>query len=231
MINLDNVTLYAVDCKYYEKTVLAINECLKQATFKEVLFLSDKEPVNLNDNIKFIKIPAISDLDSYSRFIIKELPAYINTEFCMSVHYDGWILNSANWKKEFLDYDYIGGPWSKDSHFLPPGDKFRVGNGGVSIRSKKLMNYICQMAPDVGYHEDTLIAHTYRHQLESAGVTFAPLDVAKYFSYEVECSDLDITFDEVFAFHGVGHTENHKEKMKYITEIYYRDVLQPFKLS
>ena len=225
MINLNNVTLYAVDCKYYEKTILAINESLKHASFKEVLFLSDREPINLNKNIKSIKIRKIDNLDDYSRFIVKELPEYINTEFCMSVHYDGWILNSNNWKNEFLDYDYIGGPWAKDCHFLPPGEKFRVGNGGVSIRSKKLMNVIKNLAPDVGYHEDTLIAHTFRSQLENAGITFAPLSLAKYFSLEVECSDLDITFDEVFAFHGTNHTDDHKEKMKYITELYYRDVL------
>ena len=225
MLNLDKVTLYAVDCKYYEKTILAINESLKQASFNEVIFLSDKEPINLDDRIKFIKIRNIESLDDYSKFIIEELPNYINTEFCMSIHYDGWILNADNWKDEFLDYDYIGGPWAKDSHFLPPGEKFRVGNGGVSIRSKKLMDTIKKIAPDVGYHEDTLIAHTYRNHLEEAGLTFAPLDLAKYFSYEVECTDLDVTFDEVFAFHGISHTDDHKSKMKYITELYYRDVL------
>ena len=228
MVNLDKVTLYAVDCKYYEKTILAINESLKQASFKEVIFLSDKEPINLNDKIKFIKIRNINGLDDYSKFIIEELPQYINTEFCMSVHYDGWIIDSKNWKDEFLDYDYIGGPWSKECHFLPPGEKFRVGNGGVSIRSKKLMNEIKKIAPSVGYHEDTLIAHTFRAHLENAGITFAPLNLAKYFSYEMECTDLDIKFNEVFAFHGKAHTEHHLKRMKYITGVYYRDVVTKF---
>ena len=102
MIDLNNVTLFSVDCKYYEKTILAINECLKNFSFKEVLFLSDKKPTNLPGNVKFIKIRSIVSLEDYSSFMINELPDFINTEFCLSVHYDGWIINENNWRPEFL---------------------------------------------------------------------------------------------------------------------------------
>lgn len=36
---------------------------------------------------------------------------------------------------EFLDYDYIGAPWPKSSNI----NKYNVGNGGFSLRSKKIM--------------------------------------------------------------------------------------------
>ena len=225
MADLNNVTLFSVDCKYYEKTILAINECLKNFSFKEVLFLSDKKPTNLPENVKFIKIRSIVSLDDYSSFMINELPDFINTEFCLSVHHDGWIINEENWRSEFLDYDYIGAPWPVNSHFLPQGEKYRVGNGGVSIRSKKLMEAARKIAPNVGYHEDTLIVHTLRIPLEDAGITFAPLELAKYFAYEAECTDLNVSFEDVFAFHGKSHTKSHIEKMKYITKKYYRDVV------
>lgn len=225
MVNLDNVTLFSVDCKYYERTILSLKECMKHFSFNEVVFLGDKEPINISDNIKFIKIKSLKNLDEYSSFMIKDLPDYINTEYCMSVHHDGWIINHKNWKDEFLKYDYIGAPWSKSCHFLPQGEKYRIGNGGVSIRSKKLMELAKQYAPDSGYHEDTLISHTLRDKLEKSGIVFAPIDVARYFSYELECDDLEIKFDDVLAFHGFNHTKHHKEKQRYITSIYYRDVI------
>tara|TARA_R110001592_G_scaffold281222_1_gene548672 strand:+ start:1442 stop:2764 length:1323 start_codon:yes stop_codon:yes gene_type:complete len=229
MVDLNNVTLFSVDCKYYEKTILAINECLKNFSFKEVLFLSDKKPTNLPENVKFIKIRSIVSLEDYSAFMINELPDFINTEFCLSVHYDGWIINENNWRSEFLDYDYIGAPWKVNSHFLPQGEKYRVGNGGVSIRSKKLMEAARKIAPNaLGYHEDTLIVHTLRAPLEDAGITFAPLELAKYFAYETECTDLNVSFEDVFAFHGKSHTKSHIEKMKYITGVYYRDIVTKF---
>lgn len=225
MIKLDNVTLFSVDCKFYERTILAMNECTKHFTFKEVVFIGDRKPTNLPNNIKFIKIHSIKDLGEYSSFMIKDLPDLITTDYCMSVHHDGWIINPNNWRDEFLKYDYVGAPWSKNCHFLPQGEKYRVGNGGVSIRSKKLMHLAKQYAPNSGYHEDTLISHTLRNTLENNGVVFAPLEIAKYFSYELPCDDLSVSFDDVLAFHGRSHTKEHVGKMKYITSIYYRDVV------
>lgn len=232
MLNLDNVTLYSVDCKYYEKTILAIEESLKQSSFKEVIYFSNKEPINLTDSIKWIKIRDITSLGDYSRFIINELPDHINTDFCMSVHHDGWIINADNWRDEFLDYDYIGAPWPEDLTFLPAGEKYRVGNGGVSIRSKRLMLEVKKLLSATGYnehgsfgHEDILIAHSCRLYLESLGINFAPLSLAKYFSQEHECSDLNVTFDDIFAFHGSSYTDRHKSKMQYITDLYNKEVL------
>lgn len=220
MINLDNVTLFSVDCKFYEPTIRSIKECTKSFKFKEVVFLGDRKPTNITDDIKFIKIKSLKNLNEYSSFLAKELVEYINTEFCMSVHHDGWIINPNNWRKEFLEYDYIGAPWPKENcHFLPAGDKYRVGNGGVSIRSKRLMELVKQYAPDYEYHEDTLICHTLRDKLEEHGVVFAPLEIAKYFSYELECKDLNVTFDDVLAFHGSKHSEQHKQKYLLINTI------------
>jgi predicted O-methyltransferase YrrM len=227
MLNLENVTLYSVDCKYYEKTILAINECLKNVKFGRVVFLSDRKPDNIPEGVDFIEIEKISSLDEYSAFMLEKLPDYIDTEFCMCVHYDGWIINPDKWRDEFLDYDYIGAPWwlAAQKHFMPPGDKYRVGNGGVSIRSKKLLKEVQAIAPNTSCHEDSFISITAREHLEGKGITYAPLHLAKYFSQERLCDDLDVTIDDVFAFHGKAHTPAHVERMKYITGIYYRDVV------
>lgn len=68
---------------------------------------------------------------------------YVDTDYCLIIHDDGFIVNPHLWTDDFLKYDYIGAPWYlginrgltwlQDRHNL-------VGNGGFCIRSKKLMN-------------------------------------------------------------------------------------------
>ena len=224
---INNCTLYAVDCVQPELAVIALKESSKNIIFKEIIFFGSVKPINISDNIKFIKIDPIKSLEDYSAFILLELVNYINTDFCLSIHHDGWIINGDNWRDEFLQYDYIGAPWPISSPFLPIGEKYRVGNGGVSIRSKKLLCTIKDMNIDssIKCHEDTFIVHTLRERLESKGISFAPLDVAKYFSYELKCEDLNVTFKDVLAFHGRAHTSDHIECTKNILSIYYRDVV------
>ena len=52
------------------------------------------------------------------------------------------MLDGAAWRPEFLDYDYIGAVWP---HVL---DKYNVGNGGFSLRSKALLE-ACRALPMV----------------------------------------------------------------------------------
>ena len=60
------------------------------------------------------------------------LPNIIKTEFMLGIHDDGFVINPNLWTDQFLKYDYIGAPWS---HTIPYyGQKYRVGNGGFSLR-------------------------------------------------------------------------------------------------
>ncbi len=98
------------------------------------------------------------------------------------------------WRKEFLDYDYIGSPWPlpkegdnttyRDIH----GNICRVGNS-VGIRSKRLLDYPKKAnipwTPEKGwYNEDGFLCCRIRHLLEAEGMRIAPLEVAKYFGHE-----------------------------------------------
>jgi hypothetical protein len=111
------------------------------------------------------------------------------------VQWDGWIINEGAWMPKFLEYDYIGAVW----FWHPKG--LRVGNGGFSLRSKKL----CQLtaSPEFQYadlNEDDLICHLNRDFLVSNGIKFAPEELARHFSYERELSDIP-----TFGFHGEFH--------------------------
>ena len=94
------------------------------------------------------------------------------------------------------EYDYIGAPWSEGA--TPPDQ--RVGNGGFSIRSRRLLEALRD--PELDYDptrgEDQLICHTLRPVLEARhGIRFAPLDIAQRFSFE-----RDGPVHPTFGFHG-----------------------------
>ncbi|MFM6811478.1 MAG: DUF5672 family protein, partial [Dolichospermum sp.] len=84
----------------------------------------------------------------------KELNSFIETEFCLVTQGDGFIINPQFWSEEFLNYDYIGAPWRKQSHLVNSQgqtvnildlNKNRVGNGGFSLRSKRLLELCSEL--------------------------------------------------------------------------------------
>jgi hypothetical protein len=116
------------------------------------------------------------------------------------VQADGFVIHPESWTDEFLDYDYIGAPWPlrKDAYVDPFGVHQRVGNGGFSLRSRKLLTVPTrhEVAWDVNesslyrnfdsglLHEDGNICVHNRHVYEADGCVFAPVDVAVRFSQE-----------------------------------------------
>lgn len=157
--------------------------------------------------VKLIQLGSIIDIDSWNKAIIYELPKYVSTNFCMLIHWDGYIINSDSWNNKWLDCDYIGAPWplpiDNFSYITPSGRLIRVGNS-VSLRSKKLMDLVATRPMEYHYgnnNEDGQICVWERDWLETQGCKFAPLEVAKYFSKEHEIPEnKDI---KTFAFHQV----------------------------
>jgi len=220
MINLKNTTLVVVDTKQPHLAVKALEKTCESIDFKRVILFSDKKPFNFNNKFEFIEIPNITNLVEYSKFIVNKLPDYIDTDFVFSIHHDGFVINPDKWNDDFLKYDWIGAPWKKDAHFLYKGE--RVGNGGVSIRSKKLMD-LAKMY-DCDNHEDTFICCNLRPFLANKGIKFAPLDLAAKFSIEFGSDDLNVEFEDVFAFHG-KHTPKHINEIKNLHFKYYKEDL------
>ena len=194
------------------------------ANFKEVKFVTSKDVIDqvgkdlLEDGI-ICEEPSIpvSSMKDYSKFMIYHLNEYINTDFAITIQHDGFIINPDAWRDEFLNYDYIGAPWPwREQGFVTPfGEHVSVGNGGFSLRSKKLielptkvevpfdvvaMNHFYKMFSSVNWNEDGNICVHNRHIFEENGCKFAPVEVAKYFSYE---SPLDINRGIIpFGYHG-----------------------------
>ncbi len=122
------------------------------------------------------------DIHAYSRFCIKNLAGAVQGTHVLVVQNDGYILRPDLWNPAWLQYDYIGAPWRL---MVAGGDKRkRVGNGGFSLRSRRLLDECSQLDYDEGVAEDIQICQTRRHTLLFRGIRFAPLEIARRFSVE-----------------------------------------------
>lgn len=193
MPDLSSVTLCAVDCANPLLALRALDLCARQCRFAEVLFLSDSVDRYQLAGCRIELIPRIGSRAEYSRFILKELGRYCRTEHLLLVQWDGYIINPDAWRPEFLEYDYIGAPWGwyQDGH--------RVGNGGFSLRSRRLLEALLDEAIVDLDPEDEAIGRRYRTLLESKhGIRFAPEEMASEFSFETTYPK-----GRPFGFHGL----------------------------
>lgn len=192
---LDNITLVIADTHNYGEAIASIKKSLNKIEPAKAKFLSDIQAYNPNLPFEIVKIPKIESKKDYSRFIIKELYKYFDTDFVLVTQHDGWVLDADAWDDEFLEYDYIGAPW-----LYPEGNN--MGNGGFSLRLKKLCqalavdDFIIPSNP-----EDDCICRMYRPYLEEKyGIKFAPEDLADKFSFELREPVVS-----TFGFHGKFH--------------------------
>ncbi len=214
MINLENVTLVSVTSVNIDRTIRALKYSTRGINFGDVVLMTDKYVSP--DVIKTIKIQEL-DYIEYSRFIIYELYKYINTEFVLIIQDDGFVINPDKWDDDFLKYDYIGAPFQippdgdNITYRDPFGNLMRVGNGGFSLRSKKILSLASELDLEWKsyfgfYNEDGFFACHNRHIYESHGCVYAPVDVAARFSIEAETAEtIGIT---PFGFHGKGKKYN-----------------------
>jgi hypothetical protein len=190
---LPSVSLVAVSSVALPATVKALERSMGEVDFNSVLLLSDRRPSNCSSEIEWRPVPPITSRADYSRFMLAELAAHIASEFALCIQWDGFVLDGGHWRSEYLEYDYIGAPWP---HF---SDGHRVGNGGFSLRSKRLLQACTELENPGSEPEDVTISRTKRNWLETAkGICFAPEEVARQFAYE----RLPPTGAE-FGFHGL----------------------------
>lgn len=193
-LHLPNVTLVAMATRNVEETLSGMEHSCRGVKFGAVKLLSHYSPPGMVriPELEFVRIGKVKDIDEWSRQIIYDLGAHIKTEFALLVHADGFVVNPSSWRKEFLDYDYIGAPWPLPtddfSYRDVNGNIVRVGNS-VSLRSKRLLDLPVKLKlpwePFHGYYnEDGFICVKNKHIYEANGMKFAPLDAAKYFSHE-----------------------------------------------
>ena len=196
MKQLTNIDLISVNCVNPEQSVKALLYSSQHIKFGSIKLLSHIKPDNITDDIEFIEIPEQS-YTSMNWFHLNKLPNYINNEFMLSIHDDGFIINPDSWTDEFLKYDYIGAPWPA----LDWCSRNRVGNGGFVMKSKKFMN-IEQSLPYTLNNNDVLVTNTYYDHFIERGCNYAPLELAGKFSLEHVIPEVEYNLNNTFGFHG-----------------------------
>ena len=161
--------------------------------------------------------------DDINRICLRLMPRVVATDFNLTIQPDGFAVNPQSWDDRFWDYDYIGAPWPA---MYGPGPI--VGNGGFTLRSRKLYNALLDLrvkwSPqdwtdderlDIeAYYavhkgqkwlpEDIIICLWYKDLLETGyGIRFCPPELANKFSVETVHDFTRYWLGRSFGFHGI----------------------------
>jgi hypothetical protein len=94
--------------------------------------------------------------------------------------------------EEFIEWDFIGAPWPKNTNDTPN----RVGNGGLSLRTKQKMINVIKKIPI----QNTLMNESTKIYMKNNNLTYCPEDV--YFSLNMQKFNIGkvANFDAAFNF-------------------------------
>ena len=197
MINLPTVTLCCADTRFPDLGFSAILRSTRNINFGNVIFFTSAnfiEPKHCIPTLSIVRVEAFSNIDDYSAFMIKGVQEHISTTHCLVIQWDGFVIHPDNWDNEFLNYDYIGAPCGERNGYP-------IGNGGFSLRSKKLLTALSSEDILPHHPEDECICVTNRKVLEDTwGISFSPIKIAREFSFEF--SDYE---KREFGFHGFSN--------------------------
>jgi hypothetical protein len=215
-----SLSITCIDAISYEKTIRALNATLNVLKNKveRVYWFSDIEfPSECEVPVISTKINKFTNyIVDYNYVALKIIPEVVQSDYNLTIHDDGFAVNSDAWTDEFLNYDYIGARWIRY-------ESNKVGNGGFCLRSKNLYTAIKELniphnllygdfihnknisvdnaPPYSPIAEDTIICRLYGDQLtKDFGIKFAPPELADRFSIEDEWSS--VWCGKSLGFHG-----------------------------
>lgn len=179
-LDLQNVTLACASSDKIYESLKAIEICKNYANFNKIVLFSD---IDTEYTVKIEKL--ISRLD-YNKFIFYTLPDHIQTDFVLSIQWDGFIVNPNAWTNEFFNYDYIGAPWPWNN---------MCGNSGFCLKSKKFLESQKVLSKqhklekdiehgDHGWHDDITLCIKLRDKFIDMNCKYSPIDIGYKFSTE-----------------------------------------------
>ena len=194
-LELPDVTLVCADTLNHALAARALARSCEHIRFGRALFLTDAVDASLvlPAQVEVRTIAPLATRDAYSTLMLKGLAAHVDTSHALVVQWDGHVVNPAAWTDAFLGVDYCGAPWP-----WGPEDR-RVGNGGFSLRSRRLLDALASDDVALEGNEDETIGVHRRAWLEAEhGIRFAPVELASRFSFEVA-----YPAGKPFGFHGL----------------------------
>lgn len=190
-----------------QATLAAVNHCSNIFPyFDQAIIFS-----NFSLSLKFASFQLqfrnvwVNGMLEFNRFMVESIDYHISTDYVLIVQSDGYILHPELWKDKFLDYDYIGAPWSCYGV---------CGNGGFSLRSKKFLASSSLLKYDAAHDffefcpEDSFLCLDQFHRgfMIQNGIRYADLETSLDFSFENPMESYPGRgLGQSFGFHGKFH--------------------------
>lgn len=178
---MPKISAVIVDTYSNKKFAATAIKIVQSLPFISEIFTFSDKPFTECLNVNYIKIEPIKSNNQYSQIILQNLPPIIKDSHVLVFQWDGFPVNINSWLPNFLDYDYIGAPCDEVGW---------VGNGGFSLRSRKLLEKISELKIAIDLEnpfdqpEDVILCRHKKTLLEEHGVLFAPRELATKFSHE-----------------------------------------------
>jgi hypothetical protein len=134
---------------------------------------------------------------------------------CLIVQDDGILVNGGDSLETYLEYDYVGAPWTDalDNKYIKDNiNKNLVGNGGFSLRDVKKSYEVCKTFKDekrkLFYHNINEIPEDvfFVKCLNVMGANIAPFEVARKFSVEQVFQHKPCGFHKFWVYHSPQDT-------------------------
>ena len=224
---MKKITLITVGSVCYDLLRFSIDQCVKHTPDVERVVTVTPAPVY--PGAEHVQLPENFNRVDYSRFMIKDLVDHVETEYALVFQYDGMAVDHTQWTNDFYNYDYIGAAWPERFSWLRPDQ--RVGNGGFSLRSRRLLEALQDPDITVDGNEDAKICQQHKRMLESRyNISYATIELADKFSNEWNNPN-----GAVFGFHGIFNFPLYFDDKttanlidKYELNTWYDDQLQKF---
>lgn len=181
MLSLPDVTLLCVDTRTPQLALESMLRSCAEIQFGDAVLFTEPSQLPPASGAPWLRIEPVqvASAAQYSQFMLSGILPRIRTSHVLVVQWDGWVLNATAWNPGFLDWDFIGAPV-----YFERG-RPAVGNGGFSLRSRRLMEVFLAGAFTPRHPEDVCLCCEHRARLEhDHAIRFAPLDVAARFSFE-----------------------------------------------
>jgi hypothetical protein len=231
-----NISISCIETRedYVDRAAYAVERTASCLPVDCVYWFSDAHFPRALPGIDVIRIGSTVDFvnffDAVNYLCLRVMPRVVTTDFNIVVQWDGFAVNQGAWDQEFLNYDYIGACW-----LWMWGGRPIVGNGGFSLRSRKLYDALCKinlkwrvadwqsdprldqaeyfvLGPDGAKQlpEDLLICLWYREMLvRDFGIRFCPPELASKFSVERESPLTRQWLGRSFGFHSPWAAEKY----------------------
>ena len=191
MLELPGVTLCCIDTANPELALRALRLSTAGIRFGRALFLTDRAHEIAGVEVRHIE--RLASRLAYSELVLKKLVDHIDTPHVLLIQWDGYVIHPDAWRDEFLACDYLGAKWSWHD-----GSQ-SVGNGGFSLRSRKLLGALCDARIQLAGPEDETICRAFRPLLEKEhGIVFGSEALADAFAFEAS-----YPLGRPFGFHGL----------------------------